>query len=988
MAVRLRRAAWIGCLLALTHGAHAYAPRSGPRIAAETLTALPAANLPKPLRVQPQLRYGQATPPLAWSHFVAQRGSAWQAAWDVATGVPSRIWGAGIPAPGTVANAAAAERFARQILADHLGLLAPGAKLDDFVLVSNHFDGTTRSIGFFQYAGGRRVVGGQLSFRFKNDRLFVIGSEALPYVTVATPRSKLPDAALRSRAIGTLRSELALPTAPVSELGDEVVLPLVADHGVLGYRLVRPATIDGGAEGRYLAYVEVATGAVLAVRQLNTYATGTVMYQTVDRYPANGRARIARPAARTHVTVNGAMQTTTASGGVTWSPDMPTTVQTSVTGDLVAVVNKANGNLAASATLELAPGGQLVWDASGNELDDAQINTFIATGIAKEYVRQHIDPAMPTIDEQMTANVNIAQNCNAYFDGKSINFYQSSEQCQNTGLLHDVVYHEYGHRLHTAEIIPGVGDFDGAMSEGAADFLAASITGDSGMGRGFFYSEQALRELDPPDKEWMWPADIGEIHHTGQIYGGVFWDLRKQLIEDLGETAGIALVNRLYVATMRRAVNIPTSLIEALAEDDDDGNLANGTPHECAIRAAFGRHGLRTASGTVIAPGLLEEKALAIGVHIEVNGLSEACEGDEVTGAQLEWLSYTGAVPSGTTQATPAGDNKFFAQLPLATQNVTYYKVRVRFVDGSMMVLADNMADPWYHIYTGEVVRLYCTDFDSTDPFSEGWTAGTDNSDTHAWQWGAPAAGASDPRAAYSGSKILGLNLEGDYAPKQRTWLKTPPIHVGQFSDVRLQFRRWLAVEDSHYDQATITANNKQAWINFSGNMGDSSSIHHVDREWRFQDIPLSPHFYGKTVTVGWEIDSDEGLELGGWHLDDVCIVANPYAICGDGVKTATEQCDLGADNRDAPDVCRTDCRLPTCGDYIVDANEECDEGPEGTATCSTTCAIVEPVDGGCCSAGGGQPASFVLAGGVGLLLLRRRRRTSQAGMREDVRRR
>src|SRR5690606_16573126 len=101
MAVRLRRAAWIGCLLALTHGAHAYAPRSGPRIAAETLTALPAANLPKPLRVQPQLRYGQATPPLAWSHFVAQRGSAWQAAWDVATGVPSRIWGAGIPAPGT-----------------------------------------------------------------------------------------------------------------------------------------------------------------------------------------------------------------------------------------------------------------------------------------------------------------------------------------------------------------------------------------------------------------------------------------------------------------------------------------------------------------------------------------------------------------------------------------------------------------------------------------------------------------------------------------------------------------------------------------------------------------------------------------------------------------------------------------------------------------------------------------------------------------------
>ena len=975
MAVGLRRAAWIGCLLALTHGAHAYVPRSGPRPAADTLTALPAANLDRPLRVQRQLRYAQATPPLSWSHFVTVRGGAWQAAWDVATGVPNRIWGQGIPAPGAVENAAVAEQLARRILADHLGLLAPGATLDDFELVSNHFDGTTRSIGFYQRAGGRRVVGGQISFRFKNDRLFVIGSEALPYVSVAVPRTKLAKPAMRQRAMGTLRSELALPAAPVSELGEEVVLPLVADHGVLGYRLARPATIDGGADGRYLGYIDVATGAVLAVRQLNTYATGTVMYNTVDRYPWDGRARVSWPAARTHLTVNGAGQTTTSDGVVTWSPDTPTSVQTSVTGDLVTVVNKADGNALATATLDIAPGGQLVWNAAGNEHDDAQINTYIATGIAKEYVRQHIDPAMPKIDEQMTANVNIAQNCNAFFDGKSINFFQSSDQCQNTGLLHDVVFHEFGHNLHTAEIIPGVGDFDGAMSEGASDFLAASITGDPGMGRGFFYTEAALRDIDPPDKEWLWPVDIAEIHHTGQIYGGVFWDLRKQLIIDLGEGPGIALVNRLYLATLRRAVSIPTSLIEALAEDDDDGNLANGTPHECAIRAAFGRHGLRTASGSVVAPGRLEQNALAIGVHIEVDGLSERCSGDEVTGAQLEWMTYTGNPPSGRTEATPAGDHTFFAQLPLAPQGSVYYKAHVRFADGSSMTLADNMADPWYQLYTGSVVKLYCTDFDSTDPFADGWTAGTDDSDGHAWQWGAPAGGATDPHGAHSGANILALQLGGDYSAKQRTWVKSPTIDIGQYSDVRLQYRRWLAVEDSHFDQAKVTANDKQAWINFTGDNGDSSSIHHVDREWRFHDVGLSGYFRGHSVTVGWEITSDEGLELGGWHLDDVCIVANPNSICGDGVKTVTEQCDTGADIRDEPDVCRTDCKLPACGDFIVDSDEQCDDGPEGTDACSEKCEVVEPVDGGCCSAGGGQAGSFLLAGGVGLLLLRRRRR-------------
>jgi hypothetical protein len=973
MFVRVCRAAWLGCLAALTSTAHAFVPPSGPRITADTLTAMPAANIAKPLRVQPRLSYGTAAPPLAWSRFVAQRGTAWQVSWDAATGVPNRIWGAGMQAPGSVANADLAERFARQVLADHIALLAPGASPTDFELVSNHSDGTIRSIGFYQRSGGRRVVGGQVSFRFKADRLFVIGSEALPHVFVATPRARMAPALVQARAIDRLRTELALPSAPVTPIGDEVIVPLVGDHGILGYRLARPAEIDGGADGRYVGYIDVFDGSVIAVRQLNTYATATVFYHTVDRYPSNGRPRVPRPAQRAQMTINGATATTTMGGIVSWSPDAPTGVQTSVTGDFVTIVNKASGNAAATASLSVAPGGQLVWDASANELDDAQVNTFIATNIAKEYVRQHIDPAMPTLDEQMVANVNIAQNCNAFFDGKTINFFQKSATCQNTGLLQDVVYHEYGHRLHTAEIIEGVGDFDGAMSEGASDFLAASITGDPAMGRGFFFHDGALRDLNPENMEWMWPRDIGEIHFTGQIYGGIFWDLREELIGKLGQTQGIALVNKLFLGTLRRAINIPTSLIETLVEDDDDGNLANGTPNECAIRSAFGRHGLRTASGTILAPGLIETNTLAIGVHIEVTGLSERCDGDEIETAELSWIGYSNP-PSGTVVATPAGDNKYFAQLPLAQNDSVYYRANIKFADGSSLTLADNYADPWYQMYSGQTVKLYCTDFESTDPFAEGWTAGTDQAETHAWQWGTPTAGATDPHAAFSGAKILGLAIDGDYSPRQRTWVKAPPIEVGQYSDVRLQYRRWLAVEDSHFDKAMITANDKKTWLNFTASKGDASSTHHVDREWRFQDVPLSGYFRGHNVTVGWEITSDEGLELGGWQLDDVCVVANPNSICGDAVKTKTEECDNGAENGNGADQCRTYCRLPICGDNIVDSNEQCDAGAEGSERCSTQCTEIEVADGGCCSSGG-STGSLLLAGGVGLLLVRRRRR-------------
>src|SRR6185295_3535930 len=99
----------------------------GPRIAADTLTALPGAGLARPLRIAAGVRWAQAAPPASWTRFQAHAGGTWQAAWDVATGVPKRIWGSGIAAPGASADPAIAERVARQVLADHVALLAPGA---------------------------------------------------------------------------------------------------------------------------------------------------------------------------------------------------------------------------------------------------------------------------------------------------------------------------------------------------------------------------------------------------------------------------------------------------------------------------------------------------------------------------------------------------------------------------------------------------------------------------------------------------------------------------------------------------------------------------------------------------------------------------------------------------------------------------------------------------------------------------------------------
>jgi hypothetical protein len=972
MVVRVRGLVWAACWIASVSVSEAAKPHDGARITADTLTALPAANIAKPLRTVKPL-VALATPPIAWMSLAATAGH-WQATWDPATGVPRQIWGS-LAAQGANADPAVAERIARAMLAAHVDLMAPGASASDFQLVSNTSDGKIRSVGFFQYAGGHRVVGGQLSFWFEHDRLFVMTSEALPDVAVATPRARVAN--LAARATSTLRAAVALPTAPVSASGDEVIVPLVADSGVLGYRLAAPFTIDGGAEGRYLAYVDPASAGVIAVQQLNDYATGAVDYLGTDRYP--GRGRVAYPAPRAHVSVANLGETTDDAGGVIWDGNAQVIVDTTTEGELVAIADTVNA--VGTGSFALDPGGTLIWDASSVVEVDAQVNAYLNASQAKAFVRANIDPAMTTLDDQIKVNVNIAQDCNAFFDGTALNFFHRTAMCENTALIQDVVYHEYGHRVHSAEVIKGVGAVDGAMGEGVADTLAVNITGDSGMGRGFFFTDAALRELDPPDKEWRWPVDISEIHHTGMIIGGAYWDLRKALIAELGQTAGEALTLQLYVGALRRSVDIPTSLLATLAADDDDGDIANGTPHECDIRAAYGLHGLRTITGSVDAPGQIDGDVATVPLLITISGLSSRCASDALGSTIVNWSAIINGDPkSGQITTTSAAPNQYSADLPLAQHDDTLFQVLVGFTDGSVFTLPDNLGDPYYQIYTGHMIPLYCTDFEADDPFANGWAGTTTGSagDASTWSWGMPTNGLDNPHAAFSGNHVLAQDLDGDYAPSTQSTLAMPVVDVGTYTDVRLQYRRWLTVEDSHFDQATIKANGKQVWINTTANMGDSSSTHHLDKEWRFQDVSLTPFFFGHKLELEFGLASDEGLQFGGWALDDVCIVANPNSICGDGIKTVTESCDDGPANADAPDKCRTFCKLPQCGDSIVDTGEECDSGG-ASATCDDKCNNIVVADSGCCSASGGT-GSLVLSLGVLLTALRRRRRPNRRG--------
>ena len=958
----------------------------------------------------------------AWNAFVGSHG-AWEATWDAATGVPLRIWGEGIASPGANGSADRAATAAWGLLAEQLALIAPGTQLTDWKLITNTVHGglhgslPMRTVAFAQHHDGAPVLGASVGFLFKNDRLFVINSTAIPTVVGATPRAPIGLAVAGNRAIEWVGRATGIATQLRSGDGAVRWLPLVRATGAVETRAVvsvEVEAIDAATPGRWQVYLDAQTGAPIARANQLRFATGTVTYRVPTRSPQ--RPRIDAPVPFTNFRVGTATTPSNAQGQITWTGTAPATVTAALTGPLVAMTNRAGA--LATASLTLAPGGTVSWDRSTVGTDDAQLSTYIFSQTVKAYAKANLDPELGYLDQQLSASVNESGNCNAYSTGDDIHFYRASTQCENTGRIADVVYHEFGHSLHNQAIIPGVGSFDGGLSEGVSDYLAATITNDSGMGRGFFFNDSPLRELQPA-RDLRWPDDAtGEVHDDGEIIAGTLWDVRVAMIAALGQTAGVIKADDLYYAIIQRASDIPSTYAEALAADDDDGNLANGTPNLCTLREVFGRHGLATGGGAA-GSGLGAPVRAGFTVRVPIAAPVGGCAAPTLGTATLSWKLRGGGALANVTMTQQGGE--LVGVIPAQADGAVVQFGVVVAVNGNPVRFPDNVADPLYEFFVGTVEPIACVDFESDPAWTHSATAGADP-----WQRGAPTGGGGDPMTATSGTQVYGMDIlggDGVYAPSSASSARTPVISTAGFTSVRLQYKRWLNVEDGFFDQATIAADGATVWSNFNSNQGNSSSTSHTDREWRFHDVDLSAAAADGNVQLTFALRSDQGLELGGWTLDDVCIVGyragaaacgnslveageqcddgntvsgdgcsatcvlegEPPVDCGDGVVDAGEQCDdgntVGGDGCSA--VCTTEATPAGCGDAIVDGAEECDDGNTvGGDGCTSVCTLEngnpgEGDGGGCCSTGSGAGGPLTAAGlAMAVAAFVRRRRT------------
>ena len=799
-------------------------------------------------------------------HAIAARTiGAWHASVDPRTGVAVALWGSHLDVPGASSDARVAERAALAFVAAHPEVGAGGT----FAIARDVVDGALRTVVLQQTSAGRPVIGAQVLCVFGRDRLFAVESHALPNV--------------------------------IAPAGGTSVLPL-EENGAIAFHAVNVATED------HFDVYRAPDGRELLRLDQRVYNTGTLKLDVGERY-ATG-VRVAAPAPQLDITVNGTATATGSDGTFSWSSGTGTVVP-SVQGALVEVVD-ASGSGAPVASLSVPNGGSATWSAATDEVGDAQLSTYIYGTTAKARARV-INPAVASwLDTRMTFSVNEPGACNAFTnsDGTAVHFVRATADCQNTGRIADIVYHEFGHALHYKSYVGGSPATD--LSEGLADFNAANITEDPAIGRGFFYTDEPERDIDPPGREYEYPRDVigDDPHQTGLIISGALWDLRAALVRALGHAAGVSATENIFKGVLQRAADIPSTYMAALVADDDDADLSNGTPHYCAIERAFGRHGL--------APGFMDTDVatpVVDGLNISVAVTPPAasdCPASTITAIRVTWHAGDG-VPATFDLAPGATWTGSFPQMPPGT--VVGYTVEALRDDGTSIVFPQNAADPEYQLFAGPAIPIYCQSMDTDPMWNQTGNYGME------WSWAAPNGMGGDPSAAHTGTNVVGTTVGGDglYPGTTSTWIETPAIDVSAYAQVHLQYWRWLTVEDRTYDKATISVNGQLAWQNA---ISRQKTLTHTDREWRFQDVDLTPYIGGGTAQVRWTLDSDTSNQFGGWNLDDVCLVAL--------------------------------IKYPACGDGVVDPGEQCDDGNTTSGDgCSKTCIDEPEAGGGGCNAGG-----------------------------------
>jgi len=461
----------------------------------------------------------------------------------------------------------------------------------------------------------------------------------------------------------------------VREPGLELI-PM-AGPGRIDYRLAWVVTSKvGDDKGTWEALVDASNGTVFAFEDTNQYdsptgvITGGVYPIGNDQRPPDGIEQPGWPMPFADYTVDGVKQYTDVGGNLGCIPGSISTalsgVYLKIKDDCGAINETGVGGIdlgsgpTPSATDCTTPTGHSAGDTKSSRSAYFELNHQMEK--ARGHLTSPTDPAYIWLHQQLTAETNENDVCNAFWDGSQVNFFRSAlgQGCRNTGEIAGIFDHEWGHGLDNNGVNPNIAN----PGEAIADTYAMLRINQSCMGRGFFTEQTCggygdacngtpttgctgVRDLDyanhrcdqPHTISWIQngfttdqcggtgaasscPSGTGpcgrEIHCEGMVAAEAAWDLQARDLtaapfnydsRTAHEVAsrlyylGNQPITSLYTCSVGGGCSATGQYLSLLAVDDDNGNIADGTPHMTAIRAAFERHEIHCASPAPVNSG-------------------------------------------------------------------------------------------------------------------------------------------------------------------------------------------------------------------------------------------------------------------------------------------------------------------------------------------------------------------------------------------------
>lgn len=552
-------------------------------------------------------------------------------------------------------------------------------------------------------------------------------------------------------------------------------------------------------------------------------------------------------------------------------------------------------------------------EASGN----FQVNNYGEGGVGNDDLRA---------EAQDGADVGNANNANMFTppDGQRPRMqmyeFNLTSPRRDGDLDNGIIVHEYGHGVSN-RLTGGPANSNaldaiqsGGMGEGWSDWYALMFTQQGTDTKLAAYPMGTYALGQPPNgsgiRRYPYSFDMSidpltygafnfsnEVHDSGEIWASVLWDLNWLLIDKYGfdpdfynGNGGNNLALQLVMDGMKLQPANPSFLDgrDAILLADQ---LLTGGANNFEIWTAFARRGMGFSAddgGSGNATFVVEAFDLPatsqgfIQFSEEIYEVGEAVTitvGDiDLAGLgpiNVQVTSSGGDVETVTLSESPTEQGIFEGTISSGASLVAPGNGFLEVARGNIISVTYNDADdgtgtPAVVTDSAEIVQfdtIYSADMD-TDP---GWSYQGD------WSWGTPAGFGGDPSSGHTGSNVVGYNLFGTYPnylyPVQYT--TTQAMDCSDYQDVKLNFWRWLGIEHSYYDHATVEVSNDGAnWTTIYNHTGGSFQ----ENSWTEYEYDISAVAAGQsTVYIRWGMGpTDYSVVYSGWNIDDVEVSGTP----------------------------------------------------------------------------------------------------------------